>query len=166
MNRSNPRTSLQWIAVSFILISSTLACGTVQFGLAPTASVEQIVQATIEALSTENAGLAEDLENQLATPMSDSPAAGICPEAEGETARFSIQPGIPDPRCQVVRADQSFRIVNRTDQTLGVRLGRYSGEIGPGEDFTIEQGFGEYLLPGVHGVEVDPCCGPTLWFKP
>jgi len=100
-----------------------------------------------------------------ATPVSDSPAAGICGEAEGDLVTMTLLPGIPDPRCLIVHANQRLRVVNRTEGTVKVSLAGVTQTLNPDGSYTFESEFGELLQPGVHALGVDPCCGGELWLK-
>ncbi|HKJ26665.1 MAG TPA: hypothetical protein VJ965_03420 [Anaerolineales bacterium] len=102
----------------------------------------------------------------LATPVFDSPAAGICGEMEGDWITMTINPDVPDPRCVVIRPDQMLEVVNHRGETLLVSIGSMQVELADGESYRFEVPFGEYLMPGgVHAVDVQPCCGGVLWFK-
>jgi hypothetical protein len=98
----------------------------------------------------------------LATPVADSPAAGICAEHEGELVSVTIRPDIPDPRCSYVRPDQLLRVVNQREEILTVSLAGLETEIAPGDEHVFEQPFGSLLMPGVHRFDVSPCCGAEL----
>jgi hypothetical protein len=100
-----------------------------------------------------------------ATPYSDSPAAGICGEAEGDLATMTLLPGIPDPRCLTVRANQRLRVINRTEGTVEISLAGVTQTLEPDGSFTFTAAFGELLQPGVHALAVDPCCGGEIWLK-
>jgi hypothetical protein len=101
----------------------------------------------------------------LATPYADSPAAGICASFESPVVEIRIEPGIPDPRCALVRADQQLKVTNDTDSPLDVSIGAFSGHMEPGGEFAIEAPFGSYLAPGVHQLQVLPCCGPEIFLQ-
>jgi hypothetical protein len=101
----------------------------------------------------------------VSSPVSDRPAAGICAEPEGRVVTFTILPDIPDPRCAKVRPDQILQVVNRTDGPLEVGIGTLAASLEPGGEHTFDVPFGEYLAPGVHPVQVSPCCGPEIWLQ-
>lgn len=101
----------------------------------------------------------------LATPVSEFPAAGICPEAEGSIVTMTIRPDIPDPRCMIVQTDQRLRVVNEREITIDVGLGRLTATLDPGESVTFDAPFGDLLMAGVHPLLVDPCCGGSLWLQ-
>ena len=84
----------------------------------------------------------------------------------GAEVTITIYPDIPDPRCAIVRPEQRLRIVNSTAIPLQVSLASFQAEIGPGAEYAFELPLGEFLAPGVHLVQVLPCCGPELWLKP
>jgi hypothetical protein len=98
----------------------------------------------------------------LATPIASSPAAGICANFDGLVIAVQILPGIPDPRCVQVRGDQQLSITNRTEGTIEVGLGPYHAELAPGQEYLITAPFEVYLAPGVHAVNVSPCCGGEI----
>lgn len=100
--------------------------------------------------------------SDLATPVAESPAAGICAEQEGDVVSVTINPDIPDPRCSIVRSDQFLRIVNMRGETIAVSLAGLSADIQPGGEHTFDQPFGSLLMPGVHRFAVSPCCGAEL----
>lgn len=76
-----------------------------------------------------------------------------------------LEPGIPDPRCLVVSPAQHLRLVNHTGGTVQVSLGRFAATLAPGAEVVFEAPFGDYLLPGVHAVWVDACCGGEIWLR-
>ncbi len=101
----------------------------------------------------------------LVTPVADSPASGICATFDSEIVTFTIHPDIPDPRCSLIRPEQKLQVVNAREETLNVILGGRMAEIAPGESYLFDLPFGEYLAPGVHRIEVQPCCGAELWLQ-
>lgn len=98
----------------------------------------------------------------LATPYAQSPAAGICAQFEGVWVTVTINPDISDPRCAAIRPDQMLEVVNRREETLTVKIGYMEVELAPGESHKYEAAFGDYLAPGVHVIDVQPCCGAEL----
>ena len=101
----------------------------------------------------------------LATPVAGSPAAGICGGWEGATITVTIYPDVPDPRCAIVRPDQWLIVVNRRNETVQVSLAGLTTSLAPGEEHLFEVAFGRILAPGVHRIEVSPCCGAELWLQ-
>lgn len=101
----------------------------------------------------------------LATPYADSPAAGICGKAEGDLATMTLLPGIPDPRCLIVHANQKLRVINRTEGTVKISLAGVTQTLEPDGSFTFIAKFSELLQPGVHALSVDPCCGGEIWLQ-
>ena len=99
----------------------------------------------------------------LATPYAQQPAAGICASFEGEMVTVTVFPDIPDPRCSKVRADQKLTVINQTQNTIQVTIGEFTTSLEPGDKTIFDTPFGEYLAPGVHQLQVSPCCGPELW---
>lgn len=99
----------------------------------------------------------------LATPVSQEPAAGICASFDGETVEIRINADIPDPRCTRVTPGQRLKVINATAGRVQVHIGPYDAAIEPGGEHLLDTTFGEYLAPGVHLLQVQPCCGPELW---
>ncbi len=135
------------IGMSFVLV----ACGATiskSTQSAPTPTIEVTLQTS-----------------PLATPYAQEPAAGICASFDGTIVKVSLNPDIPDPRCVKVSADQKLNIINNTQNTLGVTIGRFTASLEPGKETTFDTPFGEYLQPGVHQIQVTPCCGAELWLE-
>jgi len=57
-------------------------------------------------------------------------------------------------------------VINRRAETLHVVIGLFEVDIEPDGEYIFDMPVGEYLLPGVHLIQVSPCCGPELWLKP
>lgn len=102
-------------------------------------------------------------ERARATPSSQQPAAGICAEPAGSVARVTIYLDIPDPRCFRVTPDHYLEVVNATEILIQVFIGDQEARIGPGEEHRFNPALGDFLLPGVDQVLVEPCCGPEIW---
>lgn len=109
---------------------------------------------------------APESEPALATPSASEPAAGLCAEASGTEAFIRLEPGIPDPRCLIITPAQTLRVANHTGAAVTVTLGREQHPIPPEGEVVFSTPLGEALLPGVHALLVDPCCGGELWLKP
>lgn len=102
---------------------------------------------------------------QRATPQSQEPAAGICAGPDGDVQTFTLRADTPDPRCMVFSGAQKLRVINETGKTVRVSIGPFAVELAPGGAHLFDAPVGEYLLPGVHLVQVEPCCSPALWLK-
>jgi len=144
------------ISLLVVLMSLLPGCG----GLQPAANEPLQDQQPSESMPAENVDL-----QTLATPVADRPAAGICAEFEGERVTVTVFPDIPDPRCSLIRPEQVLEVVNAREETLVVTIGAFQAELPPGESHLFERPFGEYLAPGVHRIEVQPCCGAELWLQ-
>ena len=99
----------------------------------------------------------------LSTPVSQEPAAGICASFDAEVIEITINPDIPDPRCARVSPKQKLKVTNATGGQIRVHIGPYEAALEQGDKHTFDTPLGEYLAPGVHLLEVLPCCGPELW---
>lgn len=161
----------------FLLIS--LACSLTSLtptrveqpgALSPQSEFSQNEELPIAPTPTQRTSPTQDTRNTasekdahpLATPVAESPAAGICGGFEGQWVTITINPDIPDPRCSFIRPGQMLEVVNHRDETLTVSIGQFEVEIPSGENHKFELAFGEYLMPGVHQLSVQPCCGAEL----
>jgi hypothetical protein len=89
----------------------------------------------------------------------------VCAEAAGDEAVMRLGPGIPDPRCLIVRKSQHLRVVNDTGAAVTLGLGPFSFVLPANGETVIGPPFGDFLMPGVHTLQVDPCCGGELWLR-
>ena len=78
---------------------------------------------------------------------------------------FTIREDIPDPRCMLFNPFQKLRVANQTGKTVRVSIGPFAVELAPGAAHLFDAPVGDYLLPGVHQVQVQPCCSPALWLR-
>jgi hypothetical protein len=131
----------------------------------PLAALAALACALANPGSTVGDQPASDTPLPRATPYSLEPAAGICAEPDGDEAVMRLEPGIPDPRCLIVQAGQRLRVVNRTGADVAVSIGPFSLVIPANGETVFGPPLGDYLLPGVHALQVDPCCGGELWLK-
>jgi len=102
----------------------------------------------------------------LATPQSDSPAAGICDFYPGELVVFEIYPDIPSPRCARATPKQHLKVINRTQQELRFWIGSYEFTLQPDQEQIIDAELRTYLAPGVHQISTTAYFGeggPELW---
>lgn len=134
-------------------------------------SVDDELQPTLTEISTKSPPIPTQtvsspiVAQSLATPISQVPASGICGQAKGDIVVITINPDVPDPRCIIIAPNQFLKVVNNRDEIIQVSLGVFETLIRPGEDSVAEFPFGNYLAPGVHVIEVSPCCGASLWLK-
>ncbi len=107
----------------------------------------------------------DQVKTSLKPSDSDLPAAGICTEAIGDTAKVTINIDTPVPRCIKVLPSQKLEIINNSDQTISISLANYSAVIEPGKTYTLDKSFGTFLSGGVHMLSVSPYGGPEIWLK-
>ena len=147
ISRLEPTPTGRKIAAGgLLLLAASIACGV----------IDPAAPATLPFLSPTPG---------LATPSSMEPAAGICGGAEGSVVTIALHPDVPDPRCAVVRPEQVLEILNDRDASRQVSLGPFQFEVPAGSTVRLDRAFGSYLAPGIHLVQVQPCCGPELWLK-
>lgn len=137
------------LLLGLLLIVGLSAC--VQTGAAPT------VEATAPTAKSTT------LPYPLATPYAQQPAAGICATFEGEVVTVTLNADVPDPRCAKVRPDQTLKLINNTASPLSISIGPFKSALLAANSYSIDVPFGDYLEPGVHQVQVLPCCSVELW---
>lgn len=125
------------------------------------------VQAGIESTSTTPTPTANDtaLPYALATPYAQEPAAGICATFDGDVVTITLNADVPDPRCARVRPDQTLKVVNNTVTPLSISIGPFKSALLAANAYSIDVPFGDYLEPGVHQLQVSPCCGAEIWLE-
>lgn len=155
------RKSSGILIAQFIFVLLIAACTPVGDNLQP-APMETSTQTSPSATQTASSQIPAQ---PLATPVSQQPAAGICARAEGDIVVITINPDVPDPRCVIIAPDQILKVVNNREEDIQVSLGVFNASIPKGEDSVAELPFGDYLAPGVHVIEVSPCCGASLWLQ-
>ncbi len=160
------------VSVFLVMLALLVGCAADRESTQPAATVtpEPLPMSTPAATQTPDAlpaptERAATAHPSLATPVSDSPAAGICGGSEGPILTVTIYPDIPDPRCAIVRPDQQLRVVNRRAEVLQVSLAGLTASLEPEAEVLFEIPFGRLLAPGVHRIEVSPCCGAELWLR-
>ena len=122
-------------------------------------------QVTAEPSGATTTPTAKDtsLPYALATPYALEPAAGICATFDGTVVTVTLNADVPDPRCAKVRPDQTLKLINNTISPLTVSIGEFKSALLAANAYAIDVPFGDYLEPGVHQLEVSPCCGAELW---
>jgi len=150
------RTTIQIILAGILMLSGCSGANS------PAASMPTATSAVVEGSTPTDTPVITPFNYGLATPVADSPAAGICASFDGLIVTVQILPGMPDPRCVQVRAEQQLSIANGTEETIEVGLGPFSAQLTPGQEYRITTPFEAYLGPGVHVVNVTPCCGGEI----
>jgi hypothetical protein len=105
---------------------------------------------------------ASDSPVLLATPHALQPAAGICGRVDDQTVEIFLEAGMPNPRCIQMLPEQFLTVTNRTGGLVTIRLAQEQAELQPEESYTFSRPLGEMLAPGVHRLQVDPCCGGEI----
>lgn len=122
---------------------------------------------TVEPTVTEATPIsnATSISYALATPYAQQPAAGICASFDGTVVTVTINIDTPDPRCVIVKPDQTLTVINNTPESLLVSIGSFTASINAGEKNTFDTPFGEYLAPGVHRIQVSRYSASELWLQ-
>lgn len=104
---------------------------------------------------------------ELAPADAQSPASGVCPAPPaGDVVTWRISEGIPSPRCNQIRPDQTVAFIDDTVETIEIRLGAYTITVASGATGEIGQPVGTYLAPGVHVAHTSTYggqSGPEVW---
>ena len=134
------------VAILIIPLSACVQTGTESTSEAPAPTVKPTI-----------------LPYGLATPYAQEPAAGICATFDGDVVTITLNADVPDPRCAQVRSDQTLKVVNNTVTPLSISLGPFKSALLAANAYSIDVPFGDYLEPGVHQLQVSPCCGAEIW---
>ncbi len=97
---------------------------------------------------------------ELRPPDSDTPADGICGDAQGNPVNIILG---KDPGCVAVNPTQRIRIINQSNGPFGVKFAEYYIFLPVGGETLLDKPVGEYLALGVHFLPVGPKL--ELWVK-
>jgi len=154
------KRSWGWLLLFMLLLS---ACAPAR-GPGPTSP--PITGTEPEAALTQTPTAAEANPNADLKPAdSDTPAAGICGEAQGEIMSIVLgagQDGLPlAGRCIVFAPSQHIQLVNGTDAALAFDFAGFHVDLPAGGEMLLNRPVGEYLALGVHFLPH----GPEIWVK-
>jgi len=101
----------------------------------------------------------------LKSPDSETPAAGICGEPQGDPVSIvlGIGPdGIPlAGRCVKITPAQRIKLINQSNGPFNILFGEYHIDLPVGSEILLDKPVGQYLALGVHFLPM----GPELWVK-
>ncbi|NOH02698.1 MAG: hypothetical protein HND47_12430 [Chloroflexi bacterium] len=101
----------------------------------------------------------------LKPPDSDTPAAGICGDDQGDPVviTLGIAPdGLPKAgRCIAVNPAQRIKFINQSDGPLNTAFAEFHVDLPVGGEMLLDKPVGDYLALGVHHLPF----GPELWVK-
>lgn len=96
---------------------------------------------------------------------SDTPAAGICGEPQGDPVPIvlGIGPdGIPlAGRCISITPAQRIKLINQSNGPFNILFGEFHIDLPVGSEMLLDKPVGQYLALGVHFLPI----GPVLWVK-
>lgn len=102
----------------------------------------------------------------LKPPDSDTPAAGICGESQGDPVSIVLgmgSDGLPNAgRCLILHPAQRIRLINQSAGAFNIKFAEYIINLPPGNEIVLDKPVAEYLAPGVHFLPM----GPELWVQP
>jgi hypothetical protein len=101
----------------------------------------------------------------LKPPDSDTPAAGICGESQGNPVSIVLGVG-PDGiplagRCIKITPAQRIKLINQSNGPFDMKFAEYYINLPVGSEMLLDQPVGQYLALGVHVLPM----GPELWVK-
>ena len=149
------------LLLAFACLLSLSACSLFQQDQQP------VLSTSPQPIATGLPTTPQTIVTSLATPVSDSPASGICEARPGDVVTVTLTADIPVPRCLEITAEQHIGLQNSTGQALLFTFGPYSGELAPGDNAVLEAASGTFLASGVHRVVITAgfANGPELWLK-
>jgi hypothetical protein len=96
---------------------------------------------------------------------SDTPAAGICSEMQGDPVNVILgidSSGLPKAgRCVAVNPYQRIKLINQSNGPFNIKFAEYFINLSVGDEMLLDKPVGEYLALGVHFLPM----GPELWVK-
>jgi hypothetical protein len=128
---------------------------------------DTLIQTTIPEIPTPvpSATTSTFSSSGLKPPDSDTPAAGICGEAQGDPVSIVLgigTDGIPlAGRCLIINPAQRIKLINQSNGPFNILFGEYHIEMPVGNEMLLEKPVGQYLALGVHSLPM----GPELWVK-
>lgn len=137
--------------------------------VAPTTTSTTAETTTSTTASTTTTTLPPDTPPALKPPDAEFPTAGTCGGTEGDVVTAEVFDDVPAPRCLQVLPHQRLELTNRLSVPLNFDLGRQRGIIQPGKTYVLSRTFGEFLLPGVHHMNLRHdlpdanSTGPEIW---
>ena len=103
--------------------------------------------------------------NGLKPADSDTPAAGICGEVQGDPVAIILgidSSGLPlASRCLIVTPSQRIKLVNQSGNSINMDFAGYQINLSVGGEMLLDKPVGQYLALGVHSLPT----GPELWVK-
>lgn len=104
-------------------------------------------------------------DEAIKPPDSDTPAAGVCGEAQGDPSTIILGldvSGMPlAGRCIIMNPAQRIKLINQSVNPIKMRLMAYPIALPAGGELLLDKPAGQYLALGVHSLPV----GPELWVK-
>jgi hypothetical protein len=101
----------------------------------------------------------------LKPPDSDTPAAGICSNTQGDPVSIVLGIGLDGiplaGRCVQITPTQRIKLVNQSDGPVNIQLGEYHIDLPAGSDLLLDKPAGQFLALGVHSLPM----GPELWVR-
>jgi len=95
----------------------------------------------------------------------DTPAAGICGDAQGDPVNIILgidASGLPlAGRCIAVNPTQRINLINQTNEPFNIKFAEYIINLPIGDNILLDKPVGEYLAFGIHYLPM----GPELWVK-
>ena len=121
---------------------------------------------TVTSLPDPNVATLPSSSSGLKPPNSESPAAGICQEAQqGDLVSIVLgigADGIPlAGRCMIITPSQRIKLINQSSGPFNLLFGEYQINLPVGSDLLLKKPAGQYLAPGIHSLPN----GPELWVK-
>jgi hypothetical protein len=96
---------------------------------------------------------------------SDTPAAGICGDAQYDPVSIPLGSG-PDGlplagRCIVVKTTQRIQLINQTGSQVNFQFAGFNIDLPAGGEMLLDKPAGDYLALGVHLLPM----GPEVWVR-
>jgi len=105
------------------------------------------------------------LSGGLKLPDSETPAAGICGEVQGDPVSIVLGLGLDGiplaGRCITITPAQRIKLINQSNGPIDVLFSEFHFNLPIGSELLLDDPVGQYLAHGIHFLPM----GPELWVK-
>jgi len=67
---------------------------------------------------------------------------------------------VPQPRCKQVTANQKLQVVNNSQRSIKINVGKNQTDVSPAQSYQFPEALGDFLAPGGHSI-----FGAEIWLK-
>lgn len=101
-------------------------------------------------------------QTTLVPPDFQTQVAGVCAPVSKESIIVVTVPidNVPQPRCVHVTSNQKLKIVNQSQGSININVGKIQASLAPTQSFQFPKTLGEFLASGGHSI-----VGAEIWLE-